>query len=188
MGRPGLPAFALLMSVALAGCGSEPDNPAELSADAAAAKAPVVATPVPATTANPGVTAELLRFDGHDANGDGYVTGGEYAAAAKKIHRAIDADQNGTITADELDAARAALGLVARPSSEDLIASGDQDNDGKLTLAEWIAQASREIRKIDTDGDERISLAEWNAQPGLRPGSPRQADRAAAPAAGVETR
>lgn len=160
-----LPVVTLLASLALWGCGPQPErggaDPAE--------EAPAVATPVPATIAKPQVTAQLRGFAGHDANRDGFVTSAENAAAADKIFRAIDVNGDGTITAAELNAARVALGLVMLPGSEQLIADADQDNDAKLTLAEWIAQAGKDFAAADTNRDDKLSVIEWNAMPHLEP-------------------
>lgn len=165
-------AIALLASVALAGCGSA-------ERDAAADDAPAVAATMPPTVADPPATAALRTFAGRDADRDGFVSSAESAAAADHIYDAIDVDQDGAVTAKEYTAARVALGLTSLPGSEELIAQADQDGDGQLTLAEWIAGEGLAFREADANGDGKLSQAEWDASARLR----RQQPMAAASAA-----
>jgi Ca2+-binding EF-hand superfamily protein len=155
-------AIPLLASLALAGCNSG-DPRAEATATAAAvADAPSVAPTMPTTVADPAATAALRTFAGRDTNGDGFVSSAENAAAADKIFDAIDGDQDGTVSAQELTAARIALGLDKLPGSNELIARADQDGDGQLTLAEWIAAESVSFRDADENADGKLSPKEWN--------------------------
>ena len=54
-----------------------------------------------------------------------------------------------------------ALGLNKLPGSEELIATADQDGDGQLTLAEWIAAEAVSFRAADKDGDGKLNPDEW---------------------------
>ena len=92
------------------------------------------------------------------------LTSAEQGLAAQKIFSAIDADKGGTITVEEMDAAREALGLPAQPASEKLIAEADSDSDSKLTLAEWVASSNAEFALADKDKDGKLSLDEWNSR------------------------
>ncbi|MCK9540538.1 MAG: hypothetical protein M0R03_00740 [Novosphingobium sp.] len=154
---------ALAASLALAGCGmgEKRDDPP------VSREAPTVAPSMPLTIADPGATAALRSFAGRDADRDGWISGAENATAEARIFQAIDADQDGSVSARELDAARLALGLVTLPGSEDIIARADQDGDGKLTLAEWIAHEGQTFKAADTDGDGRLSRREYAVQPRL---------------------
>lgn len=150
-------ALALIATLVLAGCDSTPKASEATKAD----EAPSVAATMPATVADPGATAALRTFAGRDTDRDGFVSSAENAAAADKIFDAIDTDQDGAVTASELTAARIALGLDKLPGSEELIATADQDSDGQLTLAEWIAAEAVSFRAADKDADGTLSLVEW---------------------------
>ncbi len=162
-------ASALLIVFALAACdshGNRADDPQP------AHEAPSVAPSIPPTVLDPEVTARLRSFTGRDTDHDGYISIAENAAAADNVFDAIDRDQDGSITAHELDAARSALGLTPVPSSEQLIAEADQDHDGKLTLAEWIAHEGRMFKAADENGDGKLSKAEWLTLPRLEDPQP----------------
>jgi len=151
-------AMAMLACLALAGCGAADDASKGVPTDA-----PSVAATMPSTVADPAATAALRTFDGRDTDHDHYVSNIENAAAADHIFDAIDTDQDGAITAQEYTAARVALGLTSLPGSEELIAQADQDGDGKLTLAEWIASEGEAFRDADKNGDGKLGRAEWDA-------------------------
>jgi hypothetical protein len=149
--------LAIAASLVLAGCGAN-----DTRADAAAADdAPTVAPTMPTTVADPAATAALRTFAGRDTDHDGFVSSAENAAAADKIFDAIDTDQDGTVTAQELTAARIALGLDKLPGSAELIAPADQDDDGQLTLAEWIANETLSFKNADKNADGKLSAQEW---------------------------
>ena len=128
---------------------------------------PTVAATMPATVADPAATRVLMTFDGVDTDHDGFVSSAESARAADNIFDAIDTQQDGTLTDEEYTAARVALGLTSLPGSEELIARADQDGDGKLTLAEWIASEDQAFRAADRNGDGKLDREEWNAMPRL---------------------
>ncbi len=156
---------ALAAAVFLAGCQERVTAPD----DGAPQEAPSVAPTMPATVSDPDATSALRSFEGRDANRDSLVTGAENGAAEAKIFRAIDVDGDGAMTVAELDRARLALGLVTLPGSEALISDGDQDGDGKLTLAEWIARESESFDAADADKDGNLTRGEFSAQPRLEP-------------------
>lgn len=145
----------------LAGCHNVETGPDDADTSAAA---PVVATPLPAIVSDPSAAKPLTSFEGKDANGDGKITQAEYAKAAQAIFQMMDADQSGTVTVQEMDAARAALGMAnSAVSSEKIIQQADSDGDGKLTLAEWMANANAQFDALDTNKDGVIDRQEWDA-------------------------
>lgn len=79
------------------------------------------------------------------------------------MFRMMDADKDGVVTADEHRAAREAMGVALNISSDDVIAANDSDNNGNLTLSEWMAGANAQFDALDTDQDGSISAAEWDA-------------------------
>jgi hypothetical protein len=153
-------AYAMLACLAaVTACGSAQDQAAQTSPT----DAPSVAATMPSTVADPAATAALRTFEGRDTDHDGFVSNVENAAAVAKIFDAIDTAGDGNITAQEYTAARVALGLTSLPGSEELIAQADQDDDGKLTLMEWMASEGEAFREADTDADGKLSHAEWGA-------------------------
>lgn len=161
----------------LAGCQKIETGPDD--SDTAAA-APVVATPLPAIVSDPAAAKPLTSFEGKDANGDGKISQAEYAKAAQSIFQMMDADQSGTVTVQEMDAARAALGMAgSETSSEKIIQQADSDGDGKLTLGEWMANANAQFDAVDANKDGFIDRAEWDA---AHPEAAPPADASDAPA------
>ncbi|GGC28952.1 hypothetical protein GCM10011371_15620 [Novosphingobium marinum] len=156
---------AMAAILILAGCGAQPDQ--ATPSEAAIEEAPEVATPMPAATLDPDATAKLRSFKGRDTDGDGFITSNENAQAMNRIFQSIDSDGDGTMTVSELNAAREALGLMMLPGSEEQIAEADQDNDGKLTLAEWIANGGRLFKAADANADGTLSRQEFDALPQL---------------------
>jgi hypothetical protein len=150
---------ALILAVALAGCNRKPDE-ATAERDSTHV-APTVAPSIAPATQDPAGALHLRTFEGTDSDGDGFVSAAENAAAAASVFHAIDSDGDGAMGPGELDAAREAMGLSLRPPSAVLIARADQDGDGRLTLAEWIAQRNRDFDAADKDGDGKLSRAEW---------------------------
>lgn len=169
--------LAVLSSFLLSGCGA----PDERQAGPSPQEAPSVAPSMPSAIADPAATEALRSFEGRDTDRDGFVSSVESAAAEAQIFRAIDADQDGSVSPQELDAARLALGLVTLPGSEEVIAQADQDRDGKLTLAEWIAHEGAAFRKADADKDGRLDRREFDAQPRLKKAAPGTSAGTAAP-------
>lgn len=148
--------LAAIVPVALVGCSSR-----ESASQSSPHEVPTIAPSIPATVVDPRVTAALRTFDGRDANHDGVLTPAENAAAAAQVFNAIDQDGDGEITAEEIDAARKALGLATTPTSQEVIARADQDGDGEETLAEYIAQEGRDFRAADANHDGVLSREEF---------------------------
>lgn len=146
--------------ILLGGCQNTETGPDDYDT---AAAAPAVATPMPAITADPEAAKPLTSFEGKDGNGDGVISQAEYAKAAQSIFQRMDADGNGTVTVQEMDAARTALGM-SHPelSSEKVIEQADSDGDGKLTLSEWMASANAQFAAMDTNKDGSIDHLEWD--------------------------
>lgn len=126
-------------------------------------EAPEVAAPVPAATENPALARPLASFEGKDADGDGKVTVAEYASAAQTMFRMMDADKDGAVTVDELGAARDAIGAGGNISAEKVVAANDSDNNGKLTLSEWMAGANAQFSALDGNHDSVLDGSERKA-------------------------
>ncbi|WP_299308933.1 EF-hand domain-containing protein [uncultured Croceicoccus sp.] len=148
----------LMMVGALSACGEKNTGPQTEVDDTTA---PDVASPVPAATENPDGTRRMFSFDGLDADGNGFISSAEYAQGWSRTFEAMDSDGDGTLTVEELDAARTAIGRLSTLSSERLIELADQDNTGTLTLAEYVGAANTNFQRRDLDGDGHISREEW---------------------------
>ena len=158
--KAGRTALALALLGALAACQGKETGPDDAATTAAA---PLVAPPITAATADPDAARPLASFAGKDANNDGRLASAEYANAAQTMFRMMDADSDGVVTADEHRAAREAMGVALNVSSEDVIAANDSDNNGQLTLSEWMAGANAQFDALDTNQDGAIDTAEWDA-------------------------
>lgn len=148
-------AAALLLSLAC--CGPKRTGPDSN----ASPEAPDIASPVPVAAADPGAVRALIDFTGADSNHDGKISSAEYAAATARMFGAIDAADDGTITAAEMEAAQVALKLPAAGQSAQIIAAADNDGDGKLTLAEFIARSNSRFVEMDKNADGQLDPNEW---------------------------
>lgn len=88
----------------------------------------------------------------------------------------IDADGDGTISADEYEELVEKLGITNAPEADDFFAQYDTDGDGEITAAEMEAVKPGEVpppgrpieevpafsSSIDTDGDGSISADEYD--------------------------
>jgi Ca2+-binding EF-hand superfamily protein len=106
-----------------------------------------------------------------DTNGDGMVSSAEHAAGAKQMFTAMDADRDGSVTAAEMDAHKAAKmkdkagkdGDRPKMSSADKIREIDTNADGAISAAEHEAGSQKMFAKMDADGDGSVSQAEMKA-------------------------
>lgn len=146
--------------IALAGCEHKETGPEEQDTRTTA---PVVASPAPAVTAVPPTVHPLSDFDRLDANHDGRISSAEYARAAQSLFEMIDMEHDGTVTLQELEAARGVLGDLDGLDAKRILALADADEDGKLTLGEWMAFNNVRFDRIDANDDGFIDRAEWNA-------------------------
>lgn len=106
-----------------------------------------------------------------DTDGDGMVSSAEHAAGAKQMFTAMDANSDGSVTAAEMDAHKAARmkdkagkdGDHAKMSSADKIREIDTNGDGAISAAEHEAGSQKMFGKMDADGNGSISQAEMKA-------------------------
>src|SRR4030095_7158594 len=104
-------------------------------------------------------------FERSDANGDGFVTKEEFAAARNSMFTKLDANGDGVIDQSELDKAREAWHQRWLNKH-----ANNQDNNSAQPQAEGQAQADAKpkehrgfMQRMDTDGDGKITLAEFTA-------------------------
>jgi len=92
--------------------------------------------------------------------------------SSKNDLSSLDADGDGTISADEYDAILSKLGITDAPSAKDFFAKVDTNADGEVSVDELKAQrptghppeqAQSISSVIDTDGDGTISTDEYDS-------------------------
>ncbi|KQV85936.1 EF-hand domain-containing protein [Rhizobacter sp. Root1221] len=105
--------------------------------------------------------AEILMMD---KNGDGVLTAAEHAAGARTMFTAMDTDQDGRVTAPEMDQYTARTTRHERDaqpmSSAEKIKLVDANGDGVLTADEHRDASARMFDTMDTDRDGTLDRAE----------------------------
>ncbi|UUX50019.1 hypothetical protein NUH88_21845 [Nisaea acidiphila] len=102
--------------------------------------------------------AEMLeRFKEADANGDQKLTKAEMYQARGARAAAIDTDNDGTISAEEMDAARKEVRMKRMARMLDRL---DSDGDGVVTTEEYARADSFMMRRMDSDRDGVVTLEE----------------------------
>ncbi|HXV28997.1 MAG TPA: EF-hand domain-containing protein [Sinorhizobium sp.] len=120
-------------------------------------------------------------FQRADKDGDGFVTKLEFTGSRDVMFQSIDANKDGVLTQDELDAARAAwrqkMGKPAHEQTQEQ--AGDQaqqkpgkerhgrfmkridaNEDGQITAAEFAAAGEKMFARLDDNSDGRIAQEE----------------------------
>lgn len=101
-----------------------------------------------------------MTFEQLDANGDGQITRQEGQAIAQARMAMADTDQDGFLSAAELEA-QGSERMKKRVSK--MLERMDTDNDGKLSADEMARpeRAAKRFERADTDGDGAISKEEY---------------------------
>lgn len=105
-----------------------------------------------------------------DTNSDGVVTRAEAEAAAveraRKLFDTLDADKDGSLTKQELEAAREKRHAAMREHAEDRFKAADSDGDGRLSKAETekgMPMLARRFDALDADKDGALTSEELAA-------------------------
>lgn len=102
-----------------------------------------------------------------EGNRDGVITAVDHAAGADKRFAKMDVNQDGKITAAEIDAshgAESAAWAKHSMSSAEKIRKLDSNNDGALTRTEYAAGSQKMFAKLDADSDGNLTTAEMQTQ------------------------
>jgi len=95
-----------------------------------------------------------------DRDGDGRVSSGEHADAAKAAFDALDADRDYHVDAAEMEAANGNQPAAHRLSGDERLKPLDDDGDGELSPDEQADRAEAGFKARDADGDGFLDLRE----------------------------
>jgi hypothetical protein len=91
-----------------------------------------------------------------DTNGDGKISQAEFTAMMDQRFTRLDKNGDGFITADE-------LGDMAGRGPGGGVMAADTDHDGKVSHAEYTAQATARFARFDANHDGQITPDEMSA-------------------------
>lgn len=95
-----------------------------------------------------------------DADKSGDVSNSEFRASAQSRFAAMDKNDDGFITKEEMEAAHAEMGTRFEKRRTERLAAVDADGDGKVSEAEYMAQSDKMFEKLDYNGDGKIEHGE----------------------------
>ncbi len=101
------------------------------------------------------------QWDQLDANGDGKITADEMNAKHADFFAKADGDGDGAITREEMEAFH-----IARRAEHMQKRSGDSNGDGVVDRSEYIEAAGERFDRLDKDGDGVLSKDEMRAHHG----------------------
>jgi hypothetical protein len=104
----------------------------------------------------------LDRLLAADANKDGRITRAEMRAAREQGFRAMDANNDGVISAEERQqlAAAAAAKKKGKGGGGDRTAGMDANGDGKITRTEFLNAPMRGFDRLDANDNDVVEAAE----------------------------
>jgi len=108
-------------------------------------------------------TTILALADPEDKNGDGVLTAAEHGAGARTTFVTMDGNQDGRVTAAEMDvyqARRTVRDAAKEKPSAEKIRLVDTDGDGALSAEEHRTASQKMFITMDADGDGTLSKAE----------------------------
>ena len=130
--------------------------------------APMLSAPLHAAELpGAGVLADIVLKQ-FDTNGDAKIDTGEWQAGITASFAEMDADGDGRITAEEMDAVGAgvgkeigeAAGAVVAKLIKGLLLTMDADKDGVVSRDEFAKATGELFAKLDTNRDAELTRAE----------------------------
>ena len=107
------------------------------------------------------------KFKSMDTDGDGQISSAEHAAGVTRMFGEMDANKDGFVTADEMDAMHGKSGMHDMDmKSSDKIGRMDKDGDGKMSSAEHDSGAAEMFTKMDANKDGMLSQSEMSSAHG----------------------
>lgn len=139
------------------------------AAVAAFCTAPLAALAQSAGTAAPAANSQSPMF-GHmlkkmDTDGDGKISSAEFQAAAAARFAAIDTQNTGKITAEQIANSRPASDRAEKFAEHEVAKIG---SNGVITKDQYLAAAQARFAKLDKNGDGYVTADELPAGHGLR--------------------
>ena len=131
-------------------------------AAAALALLATYALPVAADDA-PGCQRPQVTAKEAEGTADGGITAAKHAAAASKRFEMMDANEDGKISAAEIEASHGAESIVWAnhpASAAQKIRSLDSNRDGVVTLSEYTTGSQRMFEELDVDGNGVLTPSE----------------------------
>lgn len=120
----------------------------------------ITLTLVAGLASSPAIGAPPL-FTTLDSDGNGAISQAEFLTLRQEMFVRMDANQNGTLTLAEIEAARAAMPQDRKIRRAPPFDQLDANKDGVLTMAEYTAQ-TRGFEYADRNNDGQLSLKEFN--------------------------
>lgn len=122
-------------------------------------------------------TAPALKPLKGDTNGDGQISRAEFMARAQARFATLDVDKNGAISREERRDARSDRGHGHGKRDGGMLRRLDTDKDGRISRAEFAAQAATRFARMDANRDGTIDKTEMAAMAGPRGGMARGGGR-----------
>lgn len=116
-----------------------------------------------ATRANAADVAIPPHYASMDLDADGGISTGEHATSASSTFIRMDANGDGLVGVEEMDAAEAGLGSARSTDPAARIRAADADGDGQLSREEHARGARTMFDQMDADRDGRLTGAEIRA-------------------------
>lgn len=128
-----------------------------------------------------------LQFDSLDRDDNGWLTSREFAQTARRSFVAADLNRDAKLSQSEIETfiARASAAL-ARGAADRRRSALDQDGDGRITQAEFIAARERAMTVRDANGDGAVAFEEFSPNFERLPADAQAAARAAFDRADVD--
>lgn len=151
---------------ALGACGGSDDGKQDAAGEQAA-------SPPPETRAPAGTGSEILPSSEQrqaseieqllqmlDTDGDGRISRDEHLSRVHGMFDRMDADHDGLVTVEEMDAVRNELHGQGRTSSQVELSKVDTDGDNKLSQEEHSKSTQVEFERMDGDHDGYLTVTE----------------------------